>query len=466
MANSFVQVPPDSTGKNIDAASLDVGATAVQRQRIVIGDNSATAEFAIIAGGAMTIAGTVNISSMPAIPIGTVNNISATVVIAGIVSFAANQTLGQISATVGVKGQISLAAGTANIGTINDISRTVQVAIGTPFIIDSISATVGVKGQISLAAGTANIGFINNISATVVIAGAVTFTTGQVSLAAGTSNIGIINNISATVVTGLSYVIEKTSNSQVQVGDSLNAAVRVNVVAGAAGGVSQIDGTSFTSQAANFVPIGGMYSVADNSLSDQDAGVCRMTSNRSLYTTLFHTGGTAVATNTPLSVAVERISATAAVILAAGTANFGTLNNISATVVMAGTVSFGPGTAGVGNFFINAQPAQYSASRGPKTVVVSTSVGVVLVAAPAVAEHVYVTMLGVTNASSTLTRADIFAASQTGSMVCRMVLAASGGGFVMHYDPPIKLNSATQLTCRVKPNVSECFFNVHFYVGT
>ena len=454
MANSFVQVPPDSTGKNIDASSLDVGATAVQRQRIVIGDNSATAEFAIIAGGAMTIAGTVNISAMPSIPIGTVNNISATVLVAGIVSFAANQTINNISATVLVSGAVSLGPSTSNIGFINNISATVIVAgivslgAGTN-LIGAVSNAAGtaLMGAVSLAAGTANIGFINNISATVVIAGAVTFTTGQVSLAAGTSNIGFINNISATVVTGLSYVIEKTTNSQVQVGDSLNAAVRVNIVAGAAAGVSQIDGTSFTSQAANFVPVGGMYSVANNSLSDQDAGIVRMTTNRAFHASLRTDAGSAMGiAATPFTVN-------------------GTIDAISATVIMAGVVSFGPGTAGVGNFFVNAQPEQYSASRGPKTVVVSTSVGVVLVAAPAAAEHIYVTMLGVTNASSTLTRADVFAASQTGSTVCKMVLAASGGGFVMHYDPPIKLNSATQLTCRIKPNVSECFFNVHFYVG-
>ena len=249
MANSFVQVPPDSTGKFIDAASLDVGATAVQRQRIVIGDNSATAQFATVTGGALLITGTV-----------------------------------------------SLGASVANIGAV------------------------------SLGAGTANIGFLNNISATVVIAGVVS--------------------------------------------------------------------------------------------------------------------------------------------LGAGTANIGFLNNISATVIVAGVISFGPGTAAVGNFFVNAQPTKYSASWGPKTVVISTSANVTLVASPGVGNHIYVTMLAVTNGSGTLSRADIYQSLETGSTIAKMSLAASGGGFVIHYDPPVKLESATALTGRVKPNASDCYFNIHFFTGT
>ncbi len=453
MANSFVQVPPDSTGKNIDAASLDVGATAVQRQRIVIGDNSATAEFAIIAGGAMTIAGTVNISTMPAIVIGDINAISRTVLVAGVVSFAAGALIDSISATVGVKGQVSLAAGTSNIGSINNISATV-VVVGTVSLgagtnlIGAVSNAAGtaLMGAVSLAAGTANIGFINNISATVVIAGAVTFTTGQVSLAAGTSNIGFINNISATVVTGLSYVIEKTSNSQVQIGDSANAAMRVNVVAGAAGGVSQIDGTTFTSQAANFVPIGGIFDDGSpDTLSENDAGIVRMTTNRAFHVNLRDAAGAAISGGNALSVKVE---------------------NISATVIVAGVVSFGPGTSNIGSIFGNAQPTKYSASWGPKTVVVSTSANVTLVASPGAGNHIYVTMLAATNGSGTLSRADIYQSLETGSTIAKMSLAASGGGFVIHYNPPVKLESATALTGRVKPNASDCYFNIHFYVGS
>lgn len=45
MADSFIQVPPDSTGKQVDAASLVVNAITVQRQRVelAIGTSSTTA---------------------------------------------------------------------------------------------------------------------------------------------------------------------------------------------------------------------------------------------------------------------------------------------------------------------------------------------------------------------------------------------------------------------------------------
>jgi hypothetical protein len=207
-------------------------------------------------------------------------------------------TVNNISATVVTSGLVGLTAGTSVIGDINAISRTVQVAIGTPFTIQGISTTVqvaigtpftdnNISAAVVLAAGTANIGFINNISATVNVAFA-----GGISLAAGTSNIGFINNISATVVTGLSYVIEKTSNSQVQVGDSANAAIRVNVVAGSSGGVSQVDGTTFSTQAANFVPMGGIFDDATpDTLSENDAGVVRLTTNRAMHINLRTDGG-------------------------------------------------------------------------------------------------------------------------------------------------------------------------------
>lgn len=39
MADSFVQVAPDSTGKKVDTSQLVDGANTVERQRVVLGDN-------------------------------------------------------------------------------------------------------------------------------------------------------------------------------------------------------------------------------------------------------------------------------------------------------------------------------------------------------------------------------------------------------------------------------------------
>jgi len=332
----FIQVPPDSTGKKVDAVSMDVGANTVMRQRIVIGDNSATAQFAVVTGGALVCTGTFNISAMPTVTVTggvaisgtaavslpanlgtlndisrtvqvqiatpfTVNNISATVVVAGVVGLTAGTAnigrINDISATVNVSGVVNisampsvvLAAGTANFGTLNDISRTVQVAIGTPFTVNNISATAVVAGVVGLTAGTANIGRINDISATVTIAGVVNISaTHSVILAAGTANIGTLNDISRTV----------------------------NVAVGTPFTVNNISAT---------VTVAGTIS-----LGPSTANI-----------------GT-----------INNISA--AVVLAAGSNNIGTINNISANVTVVnaagtaniGAVSLGAGTANIG--FINA----------------------------------------------------------------------------------------------------------------
>lgn len=312
MADSYVQVPADSTGKKIDAASMDVGANTVMRQRIVIGDNSATAQFATVTGGALVCTGTFNVSAMPAVTgtvnisgtaavslpanLGTVNNISAAVVLAA--GSANIGSINNISATIAAV----LAAGTANIGTLNNISATLStvLAAGTANIgtINNISAAV------VLAAGSNNIGTINNISANVTVVNAAgTANIGAVSLAAGTANIGVLNNISATVVVAgevANGASLSTTNKPVLIGG--------NTSAGGAGGL--------------------------------------------MATLLLDTGGRVIlAAGTNNIGAVSNAAGTAlmgAVSLAAGTANIGFINNISATVTVAGTVSLGPGTANIG----------------------------------------------------------------------------------------------------------------------
>lgn len=382
MANSFVQVPPDSTGKAVDATSLDVGATTVYRQRIVIGSDTGTATFAEVLS-ASAVAASHGLVVRPC---------TATVVVA---SGTINVNGGvAISGTATVVGVMELTAGTANIGFLNSISRTVQVAVGTPFIIQGISTTVQV------AIGTPFT--INNISAVVAVTGGVAIS--------GTATV-----VNATASPMMIAAIDVTDGSRVNVGDSANTAIRVNIVAGAAGGVSQVDGTTFSTQAANFVPMGGIFDdAASNTLSENDAGVVRLTTNRAMHINHRTDGGVAMedsansalrvnvvagssggvsqvdgttfstqaanfvpvggifddATSDALSendagvvrlttargfhvnlrdaagaglgtagaalaVNVHAISGTASVVLAAGTANFGTLNDISRTVQVA-----------------------------------------------------------------------------------------------------------------------------------
>lgn len=425
MADSSIRVPPDSTGSRVDCASLDVSTVAVMRQRIVIGDNSAVAEFAVVSAGSLQV-------SFPSPP--TIQAISAAVTVTGGVAISGTAqvaigtpfTVNNISATVTVAGVVGLTAGTAVIGDLNAISRTVQVAVGTPFTVNNISASVVVAtgatadfntlasadqvqtlpifgialpaaggavawdsrvtlsgtGSVILAAGAANIGIVNNISATV-----------NVVVGAGTSNIGFINNISATVT--VAGVVGLTAGTAV---------------------IGDINAISRTVQVAIATP----FTVNNISATVVVAGAVT-------------------------------ISLTPSVVLAAGVANIGIVNNISATVVDACVRKYASLTVN-------------TASHGPRMVLASTSANAVLVAAPGVGLAIYVTMVGASNASGTNARGRFGTSATVGAL--QMMMAASGGGFVMQLDPPWKLSTNEALVCSVKPNVSEGMFNCNFFVAS
>src|SRR5688572_5620887 len=168
-----VRVPPDSTGKRVDAASLDDGGVSVYRQKMVLAGASGSAEVAVLAQSAPAASamGLVvrQAGTLTAVVTGTVNvnggvAISGTAIVAGIVGLTAGTAkigrIADISATVNVAiaggmpisgtPSVVLAAGTANFGTLNDISKTVQVAVATPFTINNISATSIVAGTLNL----------------------------------------------------------------------------------------------------------------------------------------------------------------------------------------------------------------------------------------------------------------------------------------------------------------------------
>lgn len=296
-AEGNVRVPPDSTGKRVDAASLDDAAAAVYRQKMVITGASGTAEVVEVA------------FSAPAASAG------------GLVVRQAGTLTAVVTGTVNVNGGVA------------------------------VSGTAVVAGVVALTAGTQNIGIINNISATVEVAfsGALNISnTPSVVLAAGTAVFGTLNNISRTVQVAI--------------------------------------GTPFT---------------------------------------------------------VNNISATSIVA--------GALN-ISGSVVVSGAV----------NIFNSAEVM--SASRGPRTIIASTSANVTLIAAPGANQAIFVTHVAVSNASGSNTRGRIGTSATIGAV--QMMLAASGGGFVMQFTPPWQISTNEALLCSVKPNASEGIFNVHYFVGS
>lgn len=429
--SGFIQVPVDGAGKRVDTVTLSDAGSEVHRQKIVMTGGSGTAEVVVVTNAAPS-----------ATDMGMVVRHAGTATVTGVVTIAAGAAnigfINNISAVVAVSGQVSLGPGTSNIGTINNISAAVVLAAGA----NNIGTINNISAAVVIAAGSNNIGTINNISANVsvlnvagtanigaVSLGAGTALIGAVSLGAGTANIGFINNISAPVVLA-------AGAANIGFINNISATVNVAIVAGT-------------------VNIGAVSLGAGTALIG-------------------------------------------AVSLAAGTSNIGSINNISAVVAIKGTVNAGASvtsgdapiqhglrvnlsaparlTANQATFawgdpngrqvmILNHPCLLPTASHGPKCVIVSTSATVALVAAPGAGLCVYITKIACTNGSATLTRADVYQASATASAVCQMYMAASGGGFTMDYNPPIQLLSNTAANARVKPNVSQAIFNIHFFVG-
>jgi hypothetical protein len=430
--DGIVQVPPDSTGAKIDGASVGVAGNTVIRQRIVIADNSASAQFAAVTSNALLV---------------------------------------QVNNSVAISGtpSVVLGAGTANIGTLNGISATVNVAGNL-----ALTGAVAISGTATMVVG----GFLD------------------------------------------------PSGTQRNVVDSSNTALRVNVVAGSVGGVSQTDDTSFSAGAAAFAPIGAVFADSGTgmSLSASHAGALRMTGFRALHVNLRDPSGGAITVGNAISVKIDGfrdltgatvsvVDATTAAlrVIGGGTGNsinIGsfidssgsarnvldsttlalrvylatapatvnvaiatpyTLNNISRTVIVA---------TGTGGFLIDGISATVtvttanpyvvntpSTSHGPRMVQVSTSATATFIAAPGAGLHVYITQLSVSNAGTVLTTAQIGTSASLGQVT--MVAAANGGGFVLNYDPPYKCQSNEAVLCRVDPNPSgNCYFNANYYVAS
>lgn len=362
-----------------------------------------------------------------------INNISATVNVAG--SFTVGGQTGGASATAG--STYTLVGG-------------MDGSIGRVALTDAAGHFV-VTGTVALAAGAANIGTINNISAGVVLAagaaniGTINNISAGVVLAAGAANIGSINNISAAVAlaAGTQHVGEVNISLMPAV---VLAAGTANI--GTLNNISAAVGLAAGTQHIGEVNISLMPTVNVN-LAAQSAG---------------------------FTVAV---SLGTAVVLAAGAANIGTINNISATVKCGGRVKTSASSTaadGVTNplwvdkngrqvVVINHPSLPPSASHGPKVVFVSSSASIALLPAQGSGIQNYVDSLVVTNGSGTLTQWIAYEVSATATPNCGAYLAASGGGFVHKFDPPWRVSANTVLNMRVKPAASKVMVTIHFHVG-
>lgn len=170
--------------------------------------------------------------------------------------------------------------------------------------------------------------------------------------------------------------------------------------------------------------------------------------------------GTATVTG---SVTISGTATVAGSVVISGTATVAGNVNISATASIIGIVNISA-TALVAITRIYSAPANPSASRGPRMVLLSASANATIVAAPGAGMAIFVTSLMVSNASGTNSRARIGSSATPGNVT--MMMAASGGGFTTHYEPPWKLSANEALLGSVKPSVSEAICNVHFFVAS
>lgn len=163
-----------------------------------------------------------------------------------------------------------------------------------------------------------------------------------------------------------------------------------------------------------------------------------------------------VAVSTPFT--IQAISTTVTV---AGNVNLSTVPNLNISTMPAVNISATAPVA-VKSMYVNTAPI--SASRGPKTVIASTSSNVTLATGPGAGMAIYVTGVMATNAAGTNTLGRFGTSGSAGTV--QGYMAQSGGGFTMKFDPPWELSAAEALVCSVKPNASEGIFVAHFFVAS
>jgi hypothetical protein len=152
------------------------------------------------------------------------------------------------------------------------------------------------------------------------------------------------------------------------------------------------------------------------------------------------------------SVTISGTATVAGSVVISGTAIVAGNVNISATAPVAGSLNVSGSVVVSGTINIFAMGEVPSASRGPRTVLASTSANATLIAAPGAGLCIFVTGLTVTNASGTNSRARVGPSASIGP--------------VMHFTPPWQISANEALLCSVKPNVSEGIFVAHFFVAS
>lgn len=227
MADGFIQLPGDSTGKKIDTSDLVVGAsTSVHRERYVAADpTSATGLATVTSSGGLQVAvtnpstavtvtnlvrslssGTVTLSSNPTVVLSSATSLSS-----GTVTLSSNHTfVSASSGLVQISGGTFLTSGTVTLSSnptvISASSGLVQIS-GTPTVVSASSGLVQISGTPTVTATAAtnpwssapsfNIPLVSASSGLVQISGTATI----VSASSGLVQISGTPTVTATAAT-------------------------------------------------------------------------------------------------------------------------------------------------------------------------------------------------------------------------------------------------------------------------
>lgn len=377
MADDYVQLQPNSTGNKVDCSVITVGLNAVDRQRIILSDNTnSVGHAAVINGTPSTEYGLV------VRPIGTITATLSSAVVTASISGTPTVTFGTIAA--------SLNAGITQIGSVTaTLSGTSTVTFGVATVTFGTSTvTFGSIPTGTNVLGTVSANIINSPTVTfgsVTVGGTSTVTFGTVSttLGAGANQIGSVTatisgsptvtfgNVSiggtSTVTFGIPLIQGYTGNFTAAAGNPvqmgiLDSAARIQYVQGddqkrilIAGG-----GTLGT-------PSGGYLSV-QGAVTATISGTPTVTFGTSTVTF-----GVAAATinagTAQIGSVTATLSGTSTVTfgIAAATINAGTAQIGSITAIISGTVTITQGSVTVASGTITANIGNTATTNNPPT---------------------------------------------------------------------------------------------------
>lgn len=197
MANDYVQLPYTATtsGDILDASLVTVGANAVKRERMVIVDDTKTANFAalVTTSGALSVqiqtSGViVELSSNPVA--GQVVSLSS-----GLITLSSNPVAGQV---------VSLSSGLVTLSSNPVTAQIVSLSSGTV----TLSSAIGISsGIVALSSGTVTLSSAIGISS-----GVIGLSSGTVTLSSDPTVVSASSGVVQVLTTG-TYLVNATSTS-------------------------------------------------------------------------------------------------------------------------------------------------------------------------------------------------------------------------------------------------------------